>query len=700
LGDGSAQTTPVTFNTLLITNSAGSGLIGNEQQGTITVTSSVGSNITVTNGTAIDIRRAVGTTSLSMNLNLVSASGGNNGVVLQGVGGTVTAVGGTIDSSAGVNNHVVDVRNATVNFTYPGNINKTTNGYAVFVDNLTTPSGSLSLSGTTTGSNGSLGVIIQNSEGDVSFGTLSLGTSGARFTTTPITITNNSGTVNLGIVNAFSNTATTLNATGNDGTINSTSGNINATNAIAVNIDGPAGLTSLGMTLTSVNASNAANGMLIQDTNGSFTVTGTGVSPSGGTISNTTGHAVSLNNVTNISFTNLRIQNSALSGVYGTEVTNFTFNSGEVDTVGTAASSPELSCWAFNLTQIVASEFLPINNLDGTLTLTNNTCTNPYGGGLDVTNYNGTITNATVTGNTLTSTNNTATSTFGGITFLMNNSPTSVSSLNGATITNNIINNFPSGGGIVVGGNVSEGANTQILGSLATPITISNNTVSGFSNVNRIGTQGILLFISGRGSMYSVINDNDVTNVNGNGISASAFGDVTARVFVTNNTIVANNAVGSQGIGGGPGVDGNFGISGNLYITVTGNNISQTDGNGILLVSREGSSILNADVQNNTVAAPLTGVRPGIRIDSGNATSVDVYVCLNLAGNISAGSGGSQGLGLRKQGTTSTTNDFAVVGMVATATPGVEAYVDGLNPGGNGTLLISATSGFTNCTLP
>ncbi len=51
--------------------------------------------------------------------------------------------------------------------------------------------------------------------------------------------------------------------------------------------------------------------------------------------------------------------------------------------------------------------------------------------------------------------------------------------------------------------------------------------------------------------------------------------------------------------------------------------------------------------------------------------------------------------GLRKQGTTSTTNDFGVNGMAATSSPGVEAYVDGLNPAGGGTLLISATSGFT-----
>ncbi|HJX27721.1 MAG TPA: hypothetical protein VJ885_07380, partial [Thermoanaerobaculia bacterium] len=70
------------------------------------------------------------------------------------------------------------------------------------------------------------------------------------------------------------------------------------------------------------------------------------------------------------------------------------------------------------------------------------------------------------------------------------------------------------------------------------------------------------------------------------------------------------------------------------------------------------------------------------------------------------------GIGLRKQGTTSTTNDFAVHGMAATSTPGVEQYVGnggGLNPGTangagdgsvNGVLLVSAASGFSSCSLP
>ncbi len=77
-------------------------------------------------------------------------------------------------------------------------------------------------------------------------------------------------------------------------------------------------------------------------------------------------------------------------------------------------------------------------------------------------------------------------------------------------------------------------------------------------------------------------------------------------------------------------------------------------------------------------------------------------MCLAISGNTSAGSGGTLGVGLRKQGTVATTNDFGIAGLPggSTATPAVEAYVNTQNPNGGGTLLISATSGFSSCTLP
>ena len=242
-------------------------------------------------------------------------------------------------------------------------------------------------------------------------------------------------------------------------------------------------------------------------------------------------------------------------------------------------------------------------------------------------------------------------------------------------------------------------------GPVSQQIQINGNLMSGQNAANEMGTSAIIATISGHGQAnFDVSNNGTVAAplsftagttilLGGNGVTNSTYN-------VTNNIINAHNTVGSNGIGGGTGVT--FGTSDTPQMTavVTGNNISNTDGNGILMVARGATGVLKAKIQNNTVAAPLGGVRPGIRVDAGNASSINDSVCLNISGNTSAGSGGTQGIGLRKQGAVTTTNAFGVNGMVATATPGVESYVNGLNPAGNGTLLISATSGFSNCSLP
>ena len=142
-----------------------------------------------------------------------------------------------------------------------------------------------------------------------------------------------------------------------------------------------------------------------------------------------------------------------------------------------------------------------------------------------------------------------------------------------------------------------------------------------------------------------------------------------------------------------------------LTWNIIGNTISAVDGNGISAVARSGtggSGTLNVKIQNNTVAAPLTGNRPGIRVDSGNASSLNDTVCVNISGNTSAFSGAASGIGLRKQGTVAATNAFGINGLTPspTGTPTVESFINTLNPAGNGTFLISASSGFTSCNLP
>lgn len=483
---------------------------------------------------------------------------------------------------------------------------------------------------------------------------------------------------------------------------------VTTTTGTAVDLSGLGGTVSL----TSVSANGAASGIVLTNTTGSFTVTGTGAANTGGTIQNTTGHGISLSNVQNVSLDRMNVQNTARSGINGSGTANFSFTNGTINNSGTAAVAGDTwSNIAFGSTAVLG------NNLNGTLTVTGSTLTNAYYSGISVFNDAGTISNATITGNTITSSNTTANSKGFGIELVGLGNASTVGSLTRATISTNTITNFPSAGGIQVnygnGNAAGPGPRAGTSGSATDRIVIDGNQIRGESATNRMGTNGILTAIQSsnagsRASSSVIVTNNDVRHTLGTSIGVSSFGQSDKTAEVRGNTIVANNTVGSQGVGGGTGVSLAVTETPQLSIIVENNNVSQVDGNGILLVARGATGRLNAGVRNNTVAAPLAGVRPGIRIDAGNtAAGSNDTVCLDLRGNTSGGSGGHEGIGLRKQGTVSTTHAFGIEGMAATASPGVETYVGnggGLNPGSAagsfgtaGVLLLSATSGFSTC---
>jgi hypothetical protein len=292
-----------------------------------------------------------------------------------------------------------------------------------------------------------------------------------------------------------------------------------------------------------------------------------------------------------------------------------------------------------------------------------------------------------------------------------------------ATLNNNIISNFPSGAGIVAqGGNSGGAAGTfGVAGNEANVIAITNNRIAGNSPANRMSINAIQAVVNGAGQgNFNISNNgtlaNPLTNVTGNVIVNSAIGDVTVTSTIANNVIVANH---TAGVGGALGISlgadsvlpacsGATCDTPNFTVTVNGNSISQTDAQGILARSVNNVGSMVIAVTNNNVAAPLSGFREGIQVHSGSSAATgDTSVCLEITGNTSAGSGGADGIGLRKQGTNSTVHSFAVDGMAATNSPGVETYVHGLNSSADGALdgdalgatLISATSGFSNCTF-
>jgi hypothetical protein len=543
----------------------------------------------------------------------------------------------------------------------------------------------------------------------VNGGTIVVGSAGNPVGTAGVSLTSVSGDFAIGSLTVFGGTSGVT--VGGSGLFTGAAG-MRITNG-AGSISAPAGvglsvtnatIGASGVKFTSISSNGAVNGIVLNNTgsSGSLTVQGTGSAASGGTIQNTSSHGVMLTSTLAPSFNNLSVQSTFGSGVKGTQVTGFSFTNGAINNSGTGLGVDESNI-AFNTTAAGTE-----NNLSGVVTITGNTLSTAYYHGVDIFNFNGTISNANISNNTITSTASTATSKGSGIRLIAFGSASTVANVTKAAITGNTVSNFPSAAGIMAQGGNGNAAGSPgtfgVAGSGINIISITGNFVAGASAANRLGTQAILAVVNGRGQGNFDISGNGtagnpIRDMIGNAISLSSLGFANVTASVNNNVIAANNLLASAGIAAGTSRTFTGADTPSLTVSIVGNTVSQANGNGILVTARDATGTLHADVRNNIVAAPTSGIRPGIRADAGNALSIDDAMCLKISGNTSAGSGGSQGIGLRKQGAVTTTNDFGVDGMSATSSPGVESYVDSQNPAGNGTLLISATSGFSNCTF-
>jgi large repetitive protein len=624
---------------------------------------------------------------------LSSTASAGAGIRLLGIGGSFSAAGGSITGAATAG---VDVTGGDGVFSYGGDV-VATGPLAVFVANRT--GGALTFGGTIASTGNGIGVQ-NNTGGTIAFNgaskTLSTGSNPG------VRLVNNAGaTISFGGggLAIATTSGTGFEATGG-GTVTVTgAGNaIAASNGTALRVENTT-IGAAGLSFRSISAANAANGIVLNNTgaqNG-LQVTGTGAAGSGGTITGMSGDGVSLTDATNVFFAYVDIAATGGSGVRGTGVVNFRFTDGSVMSSGTAMGSGE-SNLAFN-TAAAGTE----NNLSGTVTISRNTLGSAYYHGVDIVNFSGTLTDVEIAGNTVTSATSTAASLGSGIRLLARGSAT----VRNAAIQGNAVRNFPSGAGIhAEGGNAAAAGPAGIFGvpgSASEVIAITGNRISGQPGA-RLGTSAIIALVNGRGVGNFDISDNGtasdpITHVTGTAILHSALGQATVTTTIARNRIVANNSFAAQGIG--VGADQVFGVTDapDLTVSIVNNVISATDGVGIQATARNSAATMRARVQNNIVSAPLTGSRQGIRIDSGS-TLGNTTVCLDISGNQSTGSGTALGIGLRKQGTNPAVNVFAVNGMVATATPAVEAYVSGLNPAGGGTQLISATSGFSNCAFP
>jgi hypothetical protein len=603
-------------------------------------------------------------------------SGTNGGVAIDGGSGAIS-IGSAISTTGG---HSVSVQNRTGgSVTFDGTVNDTGTGIRLFNN----------------------------------------GVSAVTFTKT---ITGSTGTSP-----AFSATGGgTVSATASGSTLTTTTG-------IALDVRNNT-IDNGGLKFQSISANGAPNGIRLDTTgsSGSLTVSGTGTANTGGTIQNTTGHGISLNDTQGVSLTDIRVQNPQHAGIKGANVHGFALIDSTVTGAGSALTDTTDSSLAFNDTSAATP-----NNLDGVVTVTNNTLSGAYGGGIDVANYTGTISNATISNNTISSSTSPAASKGSGIALNLFGTASTVASLTKASITANTLTNFPSGDGISVQGGNTSGAGAppgtygvpsgSVPGIGANLIDISSNHVTGDAT-NKLNGAGISASVTGRGQgNFSITNNGGggqpITNVKAEAIALGAAGNVNANFLVTGNTAVANNVLGSSGIGLGTDINQQADLSTNTSDTpvvnanIASNSIAGSSGPGIRVLTRDSSGTTNLRVSNNTVGSPAQAATAGIRLDAGSSGNAlyNPTVCAEVLNN-SASTGPSNSFGdvtsgivLFKRSASATTYKFGLTGLSpspATAAQS-EAYVAGNNSGsavGAGfyagkKATVVAGDQFTSCTL-
>ncbi|MDB4913526.1 MAG: hypothetical protein JWM95_1170, partial [Gemmatimonadetes bacterium] len=534
-----------------------------------------------------------------------------------------------------------------------------------------------------------------------------------------VSLSGNTGaTVNLsgGGLAIATTTGSGVSATGG-GTVTVTGANntIASVGGVALNVNGTT-IGASGLTFKSISANGGTNGIVLNGTgsNGGLTVTGDGSANSGGTIQNVTGAGISLTTAQNLKFNNLKVLNSARSGVEGTAVVNFEYTNGTIDQSGDAPA-PGLSANESNLLFYDFANTATSINLSGVVTITGNALSNALNHGLYIYNRGGTISNLNVSSNVITTPTATTASVGSGIVIDEQGGGASITKGN---IDSNQIFNVPVGAGIqIVCGSSSVAGTCGTPGSATNIISISSNKIWGASAAAPIGSEGLVANMNGKGQGNFLVNLNNIKNTNGRGMGVSAFGQVTMQSAVTNNTIVSTPAFSATNME--IGADSTAGIaSGAVYTaTVTGNNISGHDGVGIYALARGSSDVLNVKIIGNTIAAPISTVsaRAGIRVDAGSASGAPT-VCARIETNTTGGSnngGGSTspGINFREQtvsGANFGTLKFHNLSPASGATKAqAESYVTGLNPGSTtgtfgtgGAAALQTPPTYESCSLP
>ena len=491
-----------------------------------------------------------------------------------------------------------------------------------------------------------------------------------------------------------SDEAVDLENVGGSFAVTAANGTLNMTGVPAVVIDGNPSLNINTLTFQSVSSANAAHGISIRDTTGSFSVTGTGTTAgSGGTLSGHTAEGVFLNNASNISLSNMIVNQSATSNTQGLDATNVSGLS-LIGTTITAGSGNSYALLGSSITNMTATSSV----FDG--------------GGGSVPNIDGVrITN-------LFGTNTFTNSTFQNgkdINLLIEND-TNGGTLNTLSILGSSFSNSAGGDHLQIEADGT--ANLKL---------VVNASAAGNTSFSGTGDDGIQLEAGGNATFQAVITGATFTNTFGSTINlgAVANGHMIARVYnlsgltsTSTNVInmisfdtshieatIENNTIsGTAGNGIRVIQEGNGTVTANL----AGNTITGiTQGNGILVQGRAGTGgngLINATINNNYIRTTTAlAAENGIEVTSGSSLGGDTNtICLNMLNNDSAGNAfsGYYGYFLRhRTGSTFRLQDFAGPATSAAITTWVNTTKNN-----TGSVFVIDAAGFTsapaNCATP
>ena len=360
--------------------------------------------------------------------------------------------------------------------TYPGTFNNGAGDTAAISGRT---AGAVTLSGPINDSNDTGGgiTISGNSGGSTTFSngtqTLNTGTGNAVVITNPDlsthTVNFTGGALNIDTTSGEGLEATGNSSTGPDGTLNVTgTGNtIDTTTGRALGVtDSNVGATLRLRSKASHRTAPAprASGSATPAATRSLTVAGGGSvvqggNDTGGDIQQSTNAGIYLANTKAPSFNNVKIDTSGHGGVTGsTGVHDFSFTNGKILSSGHKAGVTPAT------NRDAAFDFADPsrrghsgNNVDGAITINNNTLTNNWGGTVLIKNSGGTISNAVITNNATSNTPSDGQSRSYGVQMSLLGNATSVANLTKADISNNTITHPRNGIIQITGGNSTSG---------------------------------------------------------------------------------------------------------------------------------------------------------------------------------------------------------------------------------------------------